>query len=150
MKKEKSAKAPVKKAKKVYDISTGKATTLKKKSTGEKVTLKRKEKPNFSTEKFVDIENGTPLRKPEATLSIEVFRVAEDTCEITVRGTGERKFMVEALTKAMIQSDGYFDLFMEAAAMAMITKAESAAKKTKTTSASTKKKVTKKAATKKK
>jgi len=119
-----------------------KTETITKKKTGEKVSLKRKQQPktNFSTEKFVDIENGALLRKPVASLNIEVFRVAEDTCDIKVIGTGERKFMVEALTKAMIQSDSYFELFMDAAAMAMITKTTSA----------TKKKVTKKAANKKK
>jgi hypothetical protein len=121
-----------------------KTETITKKKTGEKVSLKRKQQPktNFNTEKFVDIENGAPLRKPVASLNIEVFRVDEDSCDITVIGTGEKKFMVEALTKAMIQSDGYFELFMEAAALAMITKAESAA--------STKKKVSKKTATNKK
>ena len=150
MKKEKSAKAPVKapvkakkpKTEKAYDIITGKMTTIKK---------PKKEKPNFSTEKFVNLEDGKPLKKPVATLYVEVIQTKEDTCEITIKGMGEKKIMVDALSKAMIKSDGYFELFMEAAALAMIERAESAAKNTKTTSASTKKKfVTKKASTKKK
>ena len=106
----------------------------------------KKEKPNFSTEKFVNLEDGKPLKKPVATLYVEVIQTKEDTCEITIKGMGEKKIMVDALSKAMIKSDGYFELFMEAAALAMIEKAESEAKK----STASKKKVTKKATTKKK
>jgi hypothetical protein len=116
----------------------------------------KKPKPNFSTENFVNVEDGEPLKKPVASLYIEVFQTKKDTCEITIKGMGEKKIMVESLSKAMLKNDGYFELFMEAAALAMIEKAESEVKKKKkkdtasTKKKATKAKVTKKAAPKKK
>lgn len=137
MKKAKSTKA--------IDVTTMQPVKLKKEKS------KAKPKPNFSTEKFVNVEDGKPLKKPVASLYVEVIQTKEDTCEITIKGMGEKKIMVDALSKAMIKSDGYFELFMEAASLAMIEKAEAEAKKSKKSTAS-KKKVTKvtKSATKKK
>lgn len=124
MKKAKSTKA--------IDIKTMQPVTLKpakKAAKKEKPVKEAKPKPNFSTEKFVNVDDGKPLSVPVAALHIEVFQNGKDEMGISVKGEGSRNHIREALVKTMKESEAYFELFMECCAIAMIDKAESIAKK---------------------
>jgi hypothetical protein len=61
---------------------------MKKEKSVAKATSVKKAKTNFSTEKFVDIENSTPQEMPKKTLiasfNLEVFQT-KNTFEITVK-----------------------------------------------------------------
>lgn len=146
MKKAKSTKA--------IDIKTMQPVTLKPAKAAKKA--KEKPKPNFSTEKFVNVEDGQPLKKPIASLHIEVYQTGKDEVGLSVKGAGSRNHIREAIVKTMRESESYFDLFMECAALAMVDKAEEMAKTSakksskKSVKAKPAKAVSKKPATKKK
>lgn len=85
-----------------------------------------KSKTNFSTEKFVNVEDGKSFKKPVASLYIEVYQ----NNAVSIKGGGSKNHIREAIVKIMLESDSYFELFMECAAIAMIDKAEKMATKT--------------------
>lgn len=106
---------------------------------------KKKETTNFSTENFVNVEDGKPLKKPLVQFSIEAYKGKDGDyaiCELTI---GQRNHLRDVLVKMMEQSEGYFDLFAESMVLALISRAEQAAKESKKKA----KKPTKKAAKKK-
>jgi hypothetical protein len=115
MKKAKSTKA--------IDVTTMQPVKLKKEKS------KAKPKPNFSTEKFVNVEDGKSFKKPVASLYIDVFQNNEDTCAVSIKESGSKNHIREAIVNTMLESDSYFELFMECAAIAMIDKAEKMAAK---------------------
>jgi len=88
-----------------------------------------KQKTNFSTEKFVNVEDGKSFKKPVASLYIDVFQNNEDTCAVSIKESGSKNHIREAIVNTMLESDSYFELFMECAAIAMIDKAEKMAAK---------------------
>lgn len=140
------------KSKPVYDISTGTKKKVSAKAydvtTGNMVKTKvKKEKPktNFSTENFVNVEDGKPLKKPIVQFSIEAFKGKNGDyaiCDLTV---GKRNQLRDVFVNMMEQSEDYFELFAESVVLALISRAEKAVKESKNKA----KKPTKKAAKKK-
>jgi len=53
----------------------------------------------------------------------------EDNCAVSIKGSGSKNHIREAIVNTMLESDLYFELFMECAAIAMIDKAEKMAAK---------------------
>lgn len=144
MKKAKSTKA--------IDIKTMQPVTVKpakKAAKKEKPVKEAKPKPNFSTEKFVNVDDGKPLPVPVASLHIEVFQNGKDEMALSVKGMGSRNHIREAIVKTMKESEHFFELFMECSAIAMIDKAESMAKDNKKPKKKSAKAVSKKPAKKK-
>lgn len=123
MKKAKSTKA--------IDISTMQPVKLKPVKKTAKPLKEAKPKPNFSTEKFVNVDDGKPLQKPVAALHIEVFQNGKNEMALSVKGDGSRNHIREAIVKTMKESESFFELFMECSALAMIEKAESMTKESK-------------------
>lgn len=138
------------KSAKSIDIKTMQVNGKSKKKTIDIKTMqpvekKQKAKTNFSTENFVNIEDGKPLKKPIVQFSIEAFKGKNGDyaiCDLTV---GKRNELRDVLVTMMEQSEGYFDLFAESIVLALISRAEQAAKESKKKA----KKPTKKAAKKK-
>ena len=109
-----------------------KIETVTQKKTGGK----QKPKTNFSTEKFVDIENSNPLsNRPDylnalrhaqempkrnliSSLYVEVFQTKKNTFEITVKSTGNKgKHSIKKYLESAVDTQNFINALIDEESM---------------------------------